>query len=59
MGAIPSLIKQPMFLDNGPLWIKEDKHPTINSTHIKSLRYSYIKIGKTFGFETTRYLTVH
>lgn len=54
--VLPSLLKHPSFVEKRPLWLKEDKHPTINAIAIKTQRYQYIKIGRTFGFETTRYL---
>ena len=52
---LPPLITVPSFGEKKILWIKESKHPHITNNEITGKRYEYVKIGKTFGFETTRY----
>ena len=59
VGSVPVCLKNPSFSAKSPLWVKNDEHPYINPNDIKSKRYEFIKIGKTFGFETTRYMALH
>lgn len=53
---LPATITVPAFAEKRILWIKETKHPHIANNEISGKRYEYIKIGRTFGFETTRYV---
>jgi hypothetical protein len=54
---VPPLLSAPAFAEKRLLWIKESKHPSIHYKDIQAKRYEYVKIGRTFGFETTRYLS--
>ena len=58
VGSMPVLLKHPSFAAKETMWVKKDDHPTIEKAHIIAKRYEYIKIGKTFGFETTRYICI-
>ena len=58
VGSMPVLLKHPSFAVKESMWVKKDDHPTIDKVHIITKRYEYIKIGKTFGFETTRYICI-
>lgn len=53
---LPAMITVPAFAEKKILWIKETKHPHIAINEITGKRYEYVKIGRTFGFETTRYV---
>lgn len=56
-GSIPAKLKQPAFATKDALWQKENHNPNFQPSQVTSKRHEFIKIGKTFGFEITRYLT--
>ncbi len=53
---IPHRLMNPSFIEKKILWIKETKLPLVHQKDLPTKRYEYVKIGRTFGFDTTRYL---
>ena len=39
VGSVPVCLKHPTFAGKGPLWTKEDTHPSIKRADITSVRY--------------------
>lgn len=56
ISSIPHRLMSPSFIEKKIMWIKETKLPHVGQKDLPAKRYEYVKIGRTFGFDTTRYL---